>query len=130
MLTIAAALVAALAAPPPGSASGFFEGGAVEEGFQEQALPELVIEGGFFSLDIVGHDGNTVAGRAVMSSRVRSRNDVRLSLLNVTPVASAKPLQPGEAVAAADPASPPVEQWMLEELGKKEPGFNGAEKRH
>jgi twitching motility protein PilU len=73
-------------------------------------------------------DGKISAEEALTNSD--HRNDVRLSLLNVTPVASAKPLQPGEAVAAADPASPPVEQWMLEELGKKEPGFNGAEKRH
>jgi twitching motility protein PilU len=73
-------------------------------------------------------DGKISAEEALTNSD--HRNDVRLSLLNVTPVASAKPLQPGEAVAAADPASPPVEQWMLEELGKKEAGFNGAEKRH
>ena len=59
-----------------GVAAGTFEGAAVEEHFEVPARAELIVKGSFFSLDITGYDGDTIAGRAVMSERVRRRNEV------------------------------------------------------
>ena len=59
-----------------GSAAGTFEGAAVEERFEVPARAELIVKGFFFSLDITGYDGDTIAGRVVMSERVRRRNEV------------------------------------------------------
>ena len=61
-----------------GSAAGMFEGAAVEERFEVPARAELVVKGSFFSLDITGYEGDVIAGRAVMSERVRSRNAVAI----------------------------------------------------
>ena len=61
-----------------GSAAGMFEGAAVEERFEVPARAELVVKGSFFSLDITGYEGDVIAGRAVMSERVRRRNEVAI----------------------------------------------------
>ncbi len=61
-----------------GAAAGLFEGAAVEERFEVPARAELIVKGSFFSLDVTGYDGDTIAGRAVMSERVRRRNDVAI----------------------------------------------------
>ena len=61
-----------------GSAAGMFEGVAVEERFEVPARAELVVKGSFFSLDITGYEGDVIAGRAVMSERVRRRNAVAI----------------------------------------------------
>ena len=61
-----------------GSAAGMLEGGAVEERFEVPARAELVVKGSFFSLDITGYEGDVIAGRAVMSERVRRRNAVAI----------------------------------------------------
>ncbi len=60
------------------AAAGMLEGGAVEERFEVPARAELVVKGSFFSLDITGYDGDVIAGRAVMSERVRRRNAVAI----------------------------------------------------
>ena len=54
------------------------EGAAVEERFEVPARADLVIKGSFFSLDITGYEGDVIAGRAVMSERVRRRNAVSI----------------------------------------------------
>ncbi|MDD9988109.1 MAG: hypothetical protein OXQ31_17670 [Spirochaetaceae bacterium] len=61
-----------------GSAAGMLEGAAVEERFEVPARAELVVKGSFFSLDITGYEGDVIAGRAVMSERVRRRNGVSI----------------------------------------------------
>ena len=61
-------------------AGPLFEGGPIEQRFSAPARPELVIEGGFFSVEIVGYEGDEVAGRAVMSSRAQERNQVSIRL--------------------------------------------------
>ena len=61
-----------------GSAAGMLEGAAVEERFEVPARAELVVKGSFFSLDITGYEGDVIAGRAVMSERVRRRNEVAI----------------------------------------------------
>ena len=54
------------------------EGSAVEERFEIPARAELMIRGSFFSFDITGYHGDTIAGRAVMSERVQRRNEVAI----------------------------------------------------
>lgn len=61
-----------------GFAAGMFEGAAVEERFEVPARAEVIVKGSFFSLDVTGYDGDTIAGRAVMSDRVRRRNEVAI----------------------------------------------------
>ena len=61
-----------------GFAAGTFEGAAVEERFEVPARAELVVKASFFSLDITGYEGDVIAGRAVMSERVRRRNAVAI----------------------------------------------------
>ena len=60
------------------SAAGMLEGGTVEQRFEVPARAELVVKGSFFSLDITGYEGDVIAGRAVMSERVRRRNAVAI----------------------------------------------------
>ena len=65
----------------PAWSAGFFEGPPVEEWFEGEARPHIRIKGEFFSLDIIGHDGPLVAGRAEMSSRLQARNEVHIRLI-------------------------------------------------
>lgn len=54
------------------------EGQAIEERFELPAAASLKVDGFLFSVDVSGYDGTTIAGRAVLSSRARSRNEIRI----------------------------------------------------